>query len=143
MPTDKNVATAAKLVPTAAESSTVTRTNRARLSKVLAAGPAVQPGSSARPAKKLTSNGGKQKKLKIVSSRCKMPDAEYAQLTALKKRLSALGIGVKRSALLRAGLMLLVNMDDGQLKKAVAKVELVNAAQPATKANWRFPGGTA
>ena len=135
MPTDKNVATAAKLVPAAAESSTVTRANRARLSKVLAARPAGQPASSAEPAKKLKSNGGKQKKLKLVSSRCKMSDTEYAQLTVLKKRLSALGIGVKRSALLRAGLMLLADLDDGRLKKAVAKVEHINSARPVAKAN--------
>ena len=135
MPAAKNVATLAKLVPTAAESSTVTRANRARLSKVLAAGPGAKPPGSATPAKQPKSNGGKQKKLKLVSNRCKMPDTEYAQLTALKKRLIVLGVGMKKSELLRAGLKLLVNMDDAQLKKAVAKVELAKTSRPATKAN--------
>jgi hypothetical protein len=135
MPTAKNVATIAKLVPIAAESSTVTRANRARLSKVLAAGAGAKPPGSAMPAKQPKSNGGKQKKLKLVSNRCKMPDTEYAQLTALKKRLIVLGIGMKKSELLRAGLKLLVNMDDGQLKKAVAKVELAKTSGLATKAN--------
>lgn len=135
MPIARNVATAAKLVPTAVESSTVTRTNRARLSKVLAARPAEKPASSAMPAKQPESNGGKQKKLKLVSSRCKMPDTEYAQLSALKKRLLVLGIGVKRSALLRAGLMLLVDLGDGQLKKTMAKVDLAKTGRSATKAN--------
>ena len=135
MPTAKNVTTAAKLVPTASESSTVTRANRARLSKVLAAKPAAKPASIRLLEKPPKSNAGKQKKLKLVSNRCKMPDTEYAQLAALKKRLSVLGIGVKKSELLRAGLMLLVGLDDVQLKKAVAKVELAQASRPATTAN--------
>ncbi|MCX7149006.1 MAG: hypothetical protein NTY05_06280 [Rhodocyclales bacterium] len=106
-----------------------------RLSKVLAARPAEKPAGSATSAKQPKSISGKQKKLKLVSSRCKMPDTEYAQLTALKKRLLVLGIGVKRSALLRAGLMLLVDLGDGQLKKTVAKVELAKTSRSATKAN--------
>ena len=135
MPSARNVGTVVKLVPTAAESSTVTRANRARLSKVLAAKPAAKPASSATPAKRPKSNDSKQNKSKLVSNRCKMPDTEYAQLAALKKRLSALGIGVKKSTLLRAGLMLLVDMDDGPLKKAMAKFELINASRPAANAN--------
>lgn len=130
MPTARSGATTAKLIPTAVESSTVTRANRARLSKVLAATPAAKPTGGA-AAEQPKPNGGKQKKLKLVSNRCKMPDTEYAQLAALKKRLLALGIGVKKSTLLRAGLMLLVDMDDGLLKKAMAKFELINAGRPA------------
>lgn len=135
MPATRSVATITKFAPTAAESSTVTRASRARLSKVLAAKPVGKPAGSEAPARQPKSNGGKQKKPKLVSSRCKMPDAEYVQLTALKKRLLALGIGVKRSALLRAGLMLLVGLDDDRLKKTVAKVELAKTHRPATKAN--------
>lgn len=135
MPPARNVATAAKLVPTAAESSTVTRASRARLSKVLAARPAGKPASGVASATQPKPNGDKQKKPKLVSNRCKMPDTEYAQLAALKKRLLALGIGVKKSALLRAGLMLLVDMDDGPLKKTMAKFELINASRPAANAS--------
>ena len=58
-----------------------------------------------------------------------------AQLAALKKRLLALGIGVKKSTLLRAGLMLLVDMDDGPLKKTMAKFELINAGRSAANNN--------
>ncbi|TRZ89832.1 MAG: hypothetical protein D4R84_17180 [Rhodocyclaceae bacterium] len=135
MPTIKNPATVAKLIPAAAESSTVTRANRARLSKVLAAKSGAKQAGSATPEIPTKSNGGKQKKLKLVSNRCKMPDAEYAQLAALKKRLSLLGVGIRKSELLRAGLMLLVDMDDERLKKAVARVEPAKACHPATKAN--------
>lgn len=135
MPAAKNVSAAAKLVPTAAESSTVTRANRVRLSKVLAAKPAPRPAGMATSAKQPKSNGAKPKKLKLVSNRCKMPDHEYAQLGALKKRLLTLGISTKRSELLRAGLMLLVAMEDAPLKKAVAKVEVVRTGRTAAKAN--------
>ncbi|MCK9382548.1 MAG: hypothetical protein M0P95_15980 [Sulfuritalea sp.] len=135
MPAAKNAPTAAKLVPAAAEASTATRANRVRLSKVLAAKPGQKPVKVSAPAKQTKSNGGKPKKLKLVSNRYKIPDNEYAQLTAVKKRLLALGVSAKRSELLRAGLMLLVALEDVQLKKAVAQVELTRASQPATKAN--------
>jgi hypothetical protein len=46
-----------------------------------------------------------------------------------------LGIHARRSELLRAGLMLLVAMDDTQLKGIVAKVEGVGTAIPPGKAD--------
>lgn len=70
------------------------------------------------------------KKSKASSNRFKFPDDEYAQLTALKQRLMTLGMDVKRGELLRAGLMLLRALGDAPLKKAVAKVESVNAGRP-------------
>lgn len=136
MPTAWHAATVAKPVPGAAESSSVTRMNRTRLARVLAA----RPAGEVAPAAQLKSNGDKQKKPKLVSNRCKMPDTEYAQLAALKKRLSAMGIGVKKSTLLRAGLMLLVDMGDGPLKKAMAKFALAHAARPAANAGWSPAG---
>ncbi|MDO8341465.1 MAG: hypothetical protein Q7T59_05840, partial [Candidatus Woesebacteria bacterium] len=50
----------------------------------------------------------------------KLADDDYAQLTALKQRLEALGSSVKRNELLRAGLLLLVAMNDEQLKMTLA-----------------------
>jgi hypothetical protein len=101
-------AAAKKLVPTATESTTATGTRRVRLSRALATKP---------------------QKLKLVSDRYKIPDNEYADLMALKKRLLLLNVNIKKSELLRAGLMLLVAMGDIQLKKAVAKLKIVKAAQ--------------
>lgn len=133
MPAAKTAATASKLAPSAAESSTATRPRRVRLSKALAAKPTAKPASTTTPATKPKSNGAKPKKLKLVSNRYKIPDNEYAQLTALKQRLLLLGTSARRSELLRAGLMLLVALDDAQLKKAVAKVEVIKSRRSPKK----------
>lgn len=135
MPAARKVATAAKLVATAAESSTVTKANRVRLSKVLAAKPGGRSASALAPVKQPKSNGAKPKKVKLVSNRYKIPETEYAQLTVLKKRLLELGISAKRGELLRAGLMLLVASGDAQVKKAVAKVQLAKTGRSVTKPN--------
>lgn len=47
---------------------------------------------------------------------------EYALLAALKQRLAVQGVSVKKSELLRAGLLLLVSLDDGALQAALAKL---------------------
>ena len=114
--------TAKKLVPTAAESSTPTAAGRVRLSKAVAAKPATK-AAVAVPSK---SNGQKQKKSRRVSGRYKMTEAEYAQLSALKTRVMLSGTRVRRSELLRAGLVLLGWLDDVQLKKALANIEVIN-----------------
>lgn len=69
----------------------------------------------------------KAKQRKSASNRYKLPDDEYAQLTALKQRLQTLGTSVKKSQLLRAGLALLVAMNDAQLTKTMAKIGVVKA----------------
>lgn len=105
MPEAKPAAVAKILVPAAAESGT-TAIRRVRLAKALA--------------KQAGTNETKGKKQKPGSHRYKLADDEHAQLTALKQRLETLGRSVKRSDLLRAGLLLLVAMNDEQLKTTVA-----------------------
>ena len=101
-----------KLVHSSPESTIASGAKRVRLSKALAKIP---------------------KKPKEGSNRYKLPDNEYVQLTELKQRLMTLGIGVKRSELLRAGLVLLLAMGDVQLKKAVAKVVTPRAGRSPKK----------
>jgi hypothetical protein len=127
MPAAKAVATPAKPVPRAVESAVSAKPGRVRLSKAFAKKPTVVK-SQAAPKKH---NGGSPKKLKLRSSRYKIPDDEYAQLTALKNRVLALGMSVRRSELLRAGLMLLVALEDVPLKKAVMKVNFVSPTVPS------------
>ena len=126
-------AAATRLMPSAAESSTVPKAKRIRLSKALAAKPARNAADPSTPTTKSKSNGAKPKQLKQVSNRYKFPDNEYAQLTALKQRLLMLGISAKRSELLRAGMQLLVALDDVQLTQAMAKIEVVKIARPPKK----------
>lgn len=133
MPAAKTAATSAKRVPAAAESRTLAKPGRIRLSKALATKPAGKPADLKAPAVLKKPNGATLKKFKLRSNRYKIPDNEFAQLTALKKRVLALGVIAKKSELLRAGLLLLVTLDDVQLKKAVAKVDFVKIGLPPKK----------
>lgn len=117
MPVAKPPATPRVLVPLAAESGTTGR--RVRLAKVLAARPAARTPDMAAPL--LTK--AKQR----TAKRYKLADDENAQLGVLKQRLQALGTDVKKSQLLRAGLALLVAMNDAQLTKAMANIGIVKA----------------
>lgn len=124
MPAAKPSAASRALVPIAAESGTAGKTRRVRLAKVFAARPAARIPDLAAP---LLS---KAQQRKSASKRYKLPDDENAQLGALKQRLQALGTDVKKSQLLRAGLALLVAMNDAQLTKAMANIGVVKAECP-------------
>lgn len=64
----------------------------------------------------------KLKRSAVVRDCFSFPDVEYAHLVALKKRLLAEGIEIKKSELLRAGLALLVSLDEAELRILLAKV---------------------
>jgi hypothetical protein len=114
----KAEAPARTLVPTAAESGT-TAIRRVRLAKALATTPNAKIPGLTRPPKQAGAKETRTKKPKPPSHRYKLTDDEHAQLTALKQRLETLGSSVKRSELLRAGLLLLLAMNDEQLKMTV------------------------
>ena len=135
MPATNPVAIATRMVPTAAESSAVPRAKRIRLSRALAARPAGNAAGLPTSATKPKSDPAKPTKLKPASNRYKFPDSDYAQLTALKQRLLMLGVSFRKSELLRAGLKLLVALDDAQLTQAVAKVEVVRTGRWPKKAD--------
>lgn len=61
----------------------------------------------------------------LVRDRFTFPEDEYARLIALKKELSAQGLSVKKSELVRAGLLLLSALEDEALKEILAKVPAV------------------
>ena len=104
----KTVASAArksassKLVPAAPEALAKKRT---RLAKVFP-----------RPLDK------KLKEVERVREKFTLPADEYAQLAALKQRLAVHGVAVKKSELLRAGLQMLVSLDDSALQATLAKL---------------------
>ncbi len=133
MPEAKSEAAARTLVPTAAESGT-TAIRRVRLAKALAAKPGAKIPGMSRPPKPDGANATRAKKPKPGPRRYKLADDEYAQLTALKRRLETLGSSIKRSELLRAGLLVLVAMNDDQLKRAVAGVAGVEPVSPLLQA---------
>ena len=51
------------------------------------------------------------------------PKAEFAQIAEMKKRAMALGVEVKKSELIRAGLQLIAGLQDTAFKKALAAVQ--------------------
>ena len=81
---------------------------------------------SAAPAK-----AAKEKKVKVVRDSFTLPKTELLQITEMKKRAMALGVEVKKSELIRAGLQALSGMADTAFKKAMANVPTIKTGRPA------------
>jgi hypothetical protein len=62
-----------------------------------------------------------------------MPAADYKLIGVLKQRCIGLGIAMKKSELLRAGLAALDLMPDQELAQVVATVESVKTGRPPGK----------
>lgn len=75
----------------------------------------------------------KAKKTRLVRDSYAMPEAEYAQIPVLKKRLSGLGSEVKKSELLRAGIAVLAALKDAELTAVMARIERIKTGRPAKK----------
>lgn len=75
----------------------------------------------------------KTPKLKMERDSFTMPKAEYAQFYVLKERLAKLGQPVKKSELLRAGIMQLTAMTDAALKATMSKVPAIKTGRPKKK----------
>ena len=73
----------------------------------------------------------KDKKVKVVRDSFTLPKSELLQITDMKKRAMALGVEVKKSELIRAGLQALVGMNDTAFKKSVAQVPTIKTGRPA------------
>ena len=73
----------------------------------------------------------KPKKIKMVRDSYTMPENDYAQLAELKKKCLQAGVHVKKSELLRAGLLSLSKLPDAALIKAVEQVEKLKTGRPA------------
>ena len=72
----------------------------------------------------------KPKKIKVVRDCFTIPKPEFEKIDTLKKRALALGVSVKKSELLRAGLLVLGGMSDTALKAAVANVPVLKTGRP-------------
>ncbi len=102
---------------------------------------AVKPVTAAKPASKksvATSKPAvsavvakdKVKKPKLVRDSFTMPEAEYAVLSEVKKACIAAGIEVKKSQLLRVGLVLLKKTPISALKTLVEELPPLKAGRP-------------
>jgi len=83
------------------------------------------------PASKKAEKPAKAKKIKLVRDSYAMPEAEYARISELKKRMSALGNEVKKSELLRGGIAALAALNDAELKAVMGRVERIKTGRPA------------
>lgn len=72
----------------------------------------------------------KPKKVKVVRDSFTIPKPEFEKIDVLKKRALALGVSVKKSELLRAGLLVLSGMSDAAFKAAVATVPVLKTGRP-------------
>jgi hypothetical protein len=88
--------------------------------------PTAVPQSSATPAKP-----AKEKKIKVVRDSFTLPKTELLQIADMKKRAMALGVEVKKSELLRAGLQALSTLSDAPFKKALGNVPTIKTGRPA------------
>lgn len=70
------------------------------------------------------------KKPKLVRDSFTIPKTEFAAIDKLKTRAIALGSSVKKSELLRAGLMVLQDLNDAAYKAALAAVPTLKTGRP-------------
>ena len=88
--------------------------------------PTVTPSTSTAPAKP-----AKEKKVKVVRDSFTLPKTELLQIAEMKKRAMALGVEVKKSELIRAGLQALSTMTDAPFKKALGNVPTIKTGRPS------------
>ncbi len=75
----------------------------------------------------------KNKKAKLVRDSFTIPKEEYAAIEALKIRAMTLGLAIKKSELLRAGLMALTGLSDARLKTALVAVPTLKTGRPSAQ----------
>jgi len=92
---------------------------------------APQPKASAKEKMAAPAKAPKEKKIKVVRDSFTLPKGELLQITEMKKRAMALGVEVKKSELIRAGLQALASMADTAFKKAMANVPTIKTGRPA------------
>jgi hypothetical protein len=88
--------------------------------------PTVTPKANTAPVKP-----AKEKKVKVVRDSFTLPKTELLQIADMKKRAMALGVEVKKSELIRAGLQALSTLTDAPFKKALGNVPTIKTGRPA------------
>ena len=135
-PTKAPSKTTAKTTPTKPVRKAPQKVASPTKPKAVAAAPAPAPAKvevktaakkpAAVPAKPL-----KDKKVKVVRDSFTIPKSELLQIGESKKRALELGVEIKKSELIRAGLQALTSMNDAAFKKALASVPTIKTGRPA------------
>lgn len=86
-----------------------------------------------KPKKTKGEKRGKPSRPKLIRDSFTMPEFDYARIKALKTRLLSAGVEIKKSEVLRAGLLALEGMSDTQLQKISGQVERIKTGRPSDK----------
>ena len=129
----KSASPAAKRKPVKAVAAPVTPTAAPAAPAKAKTSPAQAAQAKAADKKKAAAptKTAKEKKVKVVRDSFTLPKTELLQITEMKKRAMALGVEVKKSELIRAGLQALAGMADTAFKKAMANVPTIKTGRPA------------
>jgi hypothetical protein len=73
----------------------------------------------------------KEKKVKVVRDSFTIPKPEFTQIAEMKKRALSLGVDIKKSELIRAGLQIVSGLPDASFKKALAAIPTVKTGRPS------------
>lgn len=73
----------------------------------------------------------KPKKIKMIRDSFTLPECDYIKLAELKKKCLEAGVHVKKSELMRAGLIHLSKLNKSLLLQTVAQVEIIKTGRPA------------
>ena len=98
----------------------------AKASAKLAAKPVLKSAAADKPAK--------DKKIKMVRDSISIPKAEYLVLDDLKVRAGKLGVPIKKTELIRAGIKALAALPDAAFLLAVRAVPSLKTGRPAKSA---------
>jgi hypothetical protein len=122
------------MMPQAKTDSTVkakTRTPAKTVRKTLAVKKTAAKKTAAKKASaKVAAVEKKPKKQKVVRDSFTMPKSEYEHIARLKLQCINTGMAVKKSELLRAGLLALARLNSADLVKAISALETVKTGRP-------------
>jgi hypothetical protein len=84
----------------------------------------------AAPAAKETQKKPPKQRVRLVRDSFTMPEPDFALIAALKARTMAAQRETKKSELLRAGLQVLMALDDGMLMNALGRLQPLKLGRP-------------
>lgn len=125
----QSAAPAADSAPKAAAKAPATETQPAKAAKKQPAKAALTAHAKEAKATKGPKEE-KPRKAKMVRDSFTMPADDYSRIGELKKRCLQAGVHVKKSELLRAGLISLSALPDAALIKAVEQLERIKTGRP-------------
>ena len=82
------------------------------------------------PGKDVKASAKQKPKPTVVRDSFTMPANDYSKISELKLTCQKVGVHVKKSELLRAGLHLLGKLSTAQLKKTISQIEHIKTGRP-------------